>query len=70
MDSYLVNPIVWLSDGHHAQPRLSPRSPTTAGHMVVPDRAPGHEEPGALRQAWAYEFGHIKAMIQAVNGGV
>ena len=36
------------------------------GHMCVPDHAPGHKEPGAGRQAFAYEFGYIKAMIQAV----
>ena len=35
-------------------------------HMCVPDHAPGHREPGAGRQAFAYEFGYIKAMIQAV----
>jgi mannonate dehydratase len=39
-------------------------------HMIVPDHVPGHEDPGASGQAWAYEFGYIKAMIQAVNGGV
>ena len=36
-------------------------------HMCVPDHAPGHREPGAGRQAFAYEFGYIKAMIQAVR---
>ena len=36
-------------------------------HMCVPDHAPGHREPGAGRQAFAYEFGYIKAMIQAVT---
>ncbi len=35
-------------------------------HMVVPDHAPGHSEPGSGRQAFAYEFGYIQAMIQAV----
>ena len=39
-------------------------------HMVVPDHAPGHKEEGASRQAWAFEFGYIRAMIQAVNDGV
>ena len=38
-------------------------------HMCVPDHAPGHREPGAHRQAFAYEFGYIKAMIQAVEDG-
>ena len=35
-------------------------------HMVVPDHAPGHKDPESRRQAFAYEFGYIKAMIQAV----
>ena len=35
-------------------------------HMVVPDHAPGHKDPESSRQAFAYEFGYIKAMIQAV----
>ena len=35
-------------------------------HMCVPDHAPGHKEPGAGRQGFAYEFGYIRAMIQAV----
>ena len=35
-------------------------------HMVVPDHAPGHKDPESGRQAFAYEFGYIKAMIQAI----
>ena len=35
-------------------------------HMCVPDHAPGHKDPHSMRQAWAYEFGYIQAMIQAV----
>ena len=35
-------------------------------HMVVPDHAPGHKDPESNRQAFAYEFGYIKTMIQAV----
>ena len=35
-------------------------------HMFVPDHAPGHKDPESGRQAFAYEFGYIKAMIQAV----
>ena len=38
-------------------------------HMVVPDHGPGHSEPGAHRQAWAYQWGYIKAMMQAVQEG-
>ena len=36
-------------------------------HMVVPDHAPQHEAPGSFEQAFAYQFGYIKAMIQAVH---
>jgi len=36
-------------------------------HMVVPDHAPEHDAPGSFEQAFAYQFGYIKAMIQAVN---
>ncbi|MEC7225942.1 MAG: mannonate dehydratase, partial [Candidatus Latescibacterota bacterium] len=36
-------------------------------HMVVPDHAPGHEAPGHSGQAFAYQFGYIKAMLQAVQ---
>ena len=35
-------------------------------HMCVPDHAPGHKSPDSMRQAFAYQFGYIKAMIQAV----
>ncbi len=35
-------------------------------HMVVPDHVPGHADPDAMRQGFAYAFGYIKAMIQAV----
>ena len=36
-------------------------------HMVVPDHAPRHDVPGSFEQAFAYQFGYIKAMIQAVH---
>ncbi|MDA0747908.1 MAG: mannonate dehydratase [bacterium] len=35
-------------------------------HMVVPDHAPGHKAPGSLEQAFTFQFGYIKAMLQAV----
>ena len=35
-------------------------------HMVVPDHAPGHRDPNSQYQAYAYQFGYIKAMMQAV----
>jgi mannonate dehydratase len=34
-------------------------------HMVVPDHAPQHPAPGSFEQAFAFQFGYIKAMIQA-----
>lgn len=42
-------------------------------YMLMPDHAPGHpDEPGntRVRPAWAFGFGYIKAMIQAVNSEV
>ena len=36
-------------------------------HMIVPDHAPHHLAPGSFEQAFAFQFGYIKAMIQAVN---
>ena len=37
-------------------------------HMCVPDHAPGHKDPESGRQAFSFQFGYIKAMIQAVMG--
>ncbi len=34
-------------------------------HMVVPDHAPGHSAKGSFEQAFAFQFGYIKAMMQA-----
>ena len=36
--------------------------------MCVPDHAPGHKDPESGRQAFSFQFGYIKAMIQAVMG--
>ena len=43
-------------------------------YMLMPDHAPGHPDDtpppgvsGRVRQAWAFQFGYIIAMIQAVN---
>ncbi len=36
-------------------------------HMVVPDHAPGPRVEGGHERAFAYQFGYIKAMIQATN---
>lgn len=34
-------------------------------HMVIPDHAPGHDAAGSREQSFAYQFGYIKAMLQA-----
>ena len=39
-------------------------------HMVMPDHVPMHPDDPERRQAFAYGFGYIKAMIQAVNSEV
>ena len=36
-------------------------------HMIVPDHAPSHGATGHVEQAFAYQFGYIKAMLQAVG---
>jgi len=36
-------------------------------HMVVPDHAPGSDAPGSREQAFAFQFGYIRAMLQAVE---
>ena len=42
--------------------------------MLMPDHAPLHPDDmapegvsGRVRQGWAFQFGYIKALIQAVN---
>jgi len=46
-------------------------------YMLMPDHAPSHPDDtapegvsGRVRQAWAYQFGYIKALIQAVNAEI
>ena len=46
-------------------------------YMLVPDHAPSHPDDipppggsGRVRQAWAFQFGYIIAMIQAVNSEI
>ena len=36
-------------------------------HMVIPDHAPQHDAPGHFEQAFAFQFGFIKAMMLAVK---
>ncbi len=42
------------------------RDGNMGAYLAVPDHAPGHKDPASGRQAFAFEFGYIKAMIQAV----
>ena len=42
--------------------------------MLMPDHSPGHPDDaphpdgsGRVRQGWAFQFGYIKALIQAVT---
>ena len=39
-------------------------------YMIMPDHAPTHPDDPERRQAFAFCFGYIKAMIQAVNSEV
>jgi len=39
-------------------------------HMVIPDHAPRHDASGSNEQAFAYQFGYIKALLQAVESAV
>jgi mannonate dehydratase len=36
-------------------------------HMVVPDHAPASAAPGSREQSFAFQFGYIRAMLQAVE---
>ncbi len=36
-------------------------------HMVVPDHAPGSKATGSREQSFAFQFGYIRAMLQAVE---
>ena len=57
---------VWPAEGVMNMPRnLQGLKEVGYPHMCVPDHAPGHKDPDAMRQGWAYEFGYIQAMIQA-----
>lgn len=58
---------VWPDEGAMNMRRnMQALKETGYEHMAVPDHAPQHSESGASRQAFAYQFGYIKAMIQAV----
>jgi mannonate dehydratase len=38
-------------------------------HMVMPDHMPRHDDDPGGRQAFAYGYGYIKALLQAVAAG-
>ena len=58
---------VWPDEGVMSMRRnMQALKDVNYSHMCVPDHAPGHKDPESSRQAFAYEFGYIKAMIQAV----
>ena len=66
---------VWPDEGDVDMYRLA-KTLGDAGYpyMLMPDHAPGHPDDvpspggsGRVRQAWAFQFGYIIAMIQAVN---
>ena len=39
-------------------------------YMVMPDHVPHHKDPQSVNQAFAFSYGYIKAMIQAVSSEV
>jgi mannonate dehydratase len=66
---------VWPDEGDTDMFRLA-QTLYQAGYpyMLIPDHAPGHPDDrppeggsGRVRQAWAFQFGYIIAMIQAVK---
>jgi mannonate dehydratase len=36
-------------------------------YMVMPDHVPHHQDPQSGNQAFAFSYGYIKALIQAVS---
>jgi len=66
---------VWPDEGDvdmHEIARIFHR--TGYPYMLMPDHAPGHPDDvapagvsGRVSQGWAFQFGYIKAMIQAVT---
>ena len=66
---------VWPDEGHLDMHKVA-QTLRDVGYpyMLMPDHAPGHpDDPsppgvsGRVRQAWAFQFGYIIALIQAVN---
>ena len=66
---------VWPDEGHLDMHKVAQTlRDVEYPYMLMPDHAPGHpEDPappgvsGRVRQAWAFQFGYIIALIQAVN---
>ncbi len=66
---------VWPDEGHLDMHRVAQiLRDVEYPYMLMPDHAPGHpDDPapsgvsGRVRQAWAFQFGYIIALIQAVN---
>ena len=66
---------VWPDEGHLDMHKVAETlRDVEYPYMLMPDHAPGHPDdpspPGAsgrVRQAWAFQFGYIIALIQAVN---
>ena len=66
---------VWPDEGHLDMHRLAQvLRDVEYPYMLMPDHAPGHPDDasppgvsGRVRQAWAFQFGYIIALIQAVN---
>ena len=66
---------VWPDEGHLDMHKVA-QTLRDVGYpyMLMPDHAPGHSDDpappgvsGRVRQAWAFQFGYIIALIQAVN---
>ena len=57
---------VWPDEGVMSMYRnIRALKETGYQHMIVPDHAPGHKDSDRY-QRWAFQFGYIQAMIQAV----
>ena len=66
---------VWPDEGHLDMHKVAQTlRDVEYPYMLMPDHAPGHSDDlsppgvsGRVRQAWAFQFGYIIALIQAVN---
>ena len=68
---------VWPDEGHLDMHRVAQTlRDVEYPYMLMPDHAPSHPDDtsppdvsGRVRQAWAFQFGYIIALIQAVHSG-